>query len=57
MKFYLQRRNGTRKILTMDEVEEHLSKFQIEDAIAAKQADPNEEVSYMTIDGFVTVEM
>lgn len=56
MKFYFRNKNGTSRELTMEEVREHMSKFQIQEAIEAKQADPNEEVSYMTVDGFIVVE-
>lgn len=53
MKYYFQNRNGFRKQITMDEVKEHLSAAQIMDAIDAKREDPNEEVSYMTVGGFI----
>lgn len=39
--------------MTMDEVHQHLSEGQIREAIEAKQADPNEEVSYMTVGGYI----
>jgi hypothetical protein len=30
-----------------------MSEYNIQEAIAAKQADPQEEVSYMTVGGFI----
>lgn len=57
MKFYYQSRDGkTRRVLTDEEVREHLSEAQIEDALDAKYADPDEEVSYMTRGGFIVLE-
>ena len=56
MKFYFQDMNGNRKELTMEEVRRHMSNFQITEAVEAKQADPQEEVSYMTVGGFIVVE-
>lgn len=56
MKFYFQDYQGNRKELTEDEVREHMSAYQITEAVEAKQADPLEEVSYMTVGGFIVVE-
>lgn len=57
MKFYFYPvHDGERRELTEDEVREHLSATQIEEAIEAKRADPLEEVSYMTEGGFVHCE-
>ena len=56
MKFYYQDKNGARRELSPEEVREHMSEYQIQEAIEAKQADPLEEVSYMTIGGFIIVE-
>lgn len=54
MKFYFTDRiNGTPRELTTDEVHQHLSEGQIRDAIEAKQEDQNEEVSYMTVGGYI----
>lgn len=57
MKFYYQSRDGkTYKALTDAEVREYLSELQIEDALDAKYADPDEEVSYMAPGGFIVLE-
>lgn len=56
MKFYFYDRSGKAREMDMEEVREHLSVNQIEDAIAAKIADPQEEVSYMTVGGYIAVE-
>lgn len=57
MKFYFDKNDGTTKKLTDKEVRERLSKNQIEEAIEAKKADPLEEVSYMTVGGFIRAEI
>ena len=57
MKFYFDGYDGTRKELTMDELREHMSEYNIKEAIEAKKADPLEEVSYMTVGGFIRVEL
>lgn len=58
MKFYFydRIRNGSAREMKMDEVQQHLSPAQIEDAISAKREDPNEEVSYMTRGGYIVVD-
>ena len=58
MKFYFydRIRNGNPREMKMDEVRQHLSLNQIEDAIAAKEEDPLEEVSYMTRGGYIVVD-
>ena len=56
MQFYFNGKDGTSKKITKTEAREHLSETQIADAIAAKQADPAEEVSYMTVGGFISVD-
>ena len=56
MRFYFQDKHGNRRELTEDEVLEHMSPYQVSEAIEAKQADPQEEVSYMTVGGFIIVE-
>lgn len=56
MKFYFQSDNGSRRELTMDEVREHMSEYQIGEALDAKRTDPNEEVSYMTVGGYIVVD-
>lgn len=58
MKFYFydRIRNGKPREMKMDEVRQHLSLNQIEDAIAAKEADPLEEVSYMTRGGYIVID-
>lgn len=57
MKFYFQDNDGNRRELTADELREHMSEYNIREAIEAKQADPHEEVSYMTVGGFIICEM
>jgi hypothetical protein len=56
MKFYFQDKQGNRREIDREELREHMSEYNIREAIAAKQADPNEEVSYMTVGGFIIVE-
>lgn len=58
MKFYFydRIRNGKAREMQMEEVQQHLSQSQIDDAIEAKRADPLEEVSYMTSGGFIVVD-
>lgn len=56
MQFYYNGQDGISRKLTIEEVREHLSPGQIVEAIDAKLADPAEEVSYMTVGGFITVE-
>ena len=56
MKFYFDKQDGTSKLLTMEEVREHMSEYNIREAIEAKQADPQEEVVYMTVGGYIRVE-
>ena len=57
MKFYFDGKDGTSRELTYAEVGEHLSAGQIIEAIDAKLADPDLEVSYMTVSGFIRVEI
>lgn len=57
MKFYFDSKDGKSKKLTEAEAREHLSACQIAEAIAAKRADPAEEVSYMTVGGFIRIEL
>lgn len=49
MKFYFDKNDGTTKRLSDEEVREHLSICQVEEAIETKKADPLECVSYMTV--------
>ena len=58
MKFYFydRIRNGKPREMKMDEVRQHLSTKQIDDAIDAKKADPLEEVSYMTRGGYIVID-
>lgn len=56
MKFYFVTKDGNRRRMKMSEVREHMGEYQIQEAKAAKRADPNEEVSYMTIGGYITVD-
>lgn len=57
MKFYFDKKDGTTKELTEEEVREHMSHYQIEEAAEAKKADPLECVSYMTVGGSIRVEL
>jgi|GEM_PF-955091 len=57
MKFYFQDYAGNRRDLSADELREHMSEYNIREAVEAKQADPKEEVSYMTVGGFIICEM
>ena len=57
MKFYFDKHDGTSQELTPDELREHMSEYNIKEAIEAKKADPLEEVSYMTVGGFIRVEL
>lgn len=56
MKFYFQNWKGYRTELTMREVREHMSDFQVQEAVEAKRADPLEEVSYLTVGGRIILE-
>lgn len=58
MKFYFydRIRNGKAREMKMDEVRQHLSQRQVDDAIEAKQEDPLEEVSYLTRGGFIVID-
>lgn len=57
MRFYFQDRQGNRTELTDEEVLEHMTPYQVREATEAKQADPLEEVSYMTVGGFIIAEL
>ena len=57
MKFYFDKHDGTSKELSMDELREHMSEYNIHEAKEAKKRDPLEEVSYMTVGGFIRVEL
>lgn len=57
MKFYFDKTNGESKKLTKTEALEHLSNYQLKEGIEAKKADPCEEVSYMTVGGYIRIEL
>lgn len=58
MKFYFYPHHSKKgRRMKMSEVREHLSEPQIEDAKDAKRKDPCEEVSYMTVGGYIVVEL
>ena len=57
MQFYFAGADGTSRKLTEEEAREHLSNYQMTEAIEAKLADPAEEVSYMTVGGYIIVEI
>ena len=57
-KFYFQSKDGTiYRELSHEELREHMSEYQISEALEAKQADPLEEVSYMTVGGFIVLDV
>lgn len=57
MRFYFQSKDGkTYRELTDEEVREHLSEYQISEALEAKRNDPDEEVSYMTVGGYIVLD-
>ena len=56
MKFYFQDEQGNRREIGAEELREHMSEYQIGEAKQAKQADPLEEVSYMTVGGYIVVD-
>lgn len=57
MKFIYYKTTVEPITLTEEQVREHLSEHQIEEGIRAKQSDPNEEVSYMTVGGYIGIEL
>ena len=57
MKFYFQDKQGNRRELSPEELLEHMSEYQIREAIEAKCVDPLEEVSYMTVGGFIVLDV
>ena len=57
IKFYLRDHDGNRKEMTDEEVRYHMSDYNILEAVQAKLEDPNEEVSFMTVGGFIVVEL
>ena len=57
MKFYFDKNDGTTKRLSDEEVREYLSICQVEEAIETKKADPLECVSYMTVGGYIRIEL
>ena len=57
-KFYFQSSDGrTYRELSPEELREHMSEYQIGEALEAKRADPLEEVSYMTVGGFIVLDV
>ena len=57
MKFYFQDYDGNRRELTDAELREHMSEYNIFEAIKSNRGDPDKEVCYMTVGGFVICEM
>ena len=57
MKFVFNGDDGSHRVLSEEETREHMSIYQMEDAIEAKRQDPCEEVSYLTIGGTISVEL
>lgn len=57
MKFYFRSKDGkTYRELTDEELREHMSEYQISEALEAKRNDPDEEVSYMTVGGYIVLD-
>ena len=57
-KFYFQSKDGTiYRELSPEELREHMSEYQIAEALQAKRADPDEEVAYMTVGGFIVLDV
>lgn len=53
-KFYFVSNDGKeRRALSDEELREHMSAYQIGEAKEAKRNDPEEEVSYMTVGGYI----
>ena len=57
MTFYFQDKQGNRRELTKEELREHMSEYQIGEALEAKRNDPDEEVSYMTVGGYIVLDI
>ena len=57
MQFYFDGADGTSRKITEEEAREHLSNYQIAEAVVAKLEDPHEEVSYKTVGGIIRVEI
>lgn len=55
--WYFDKQDGTTEELTSEQVEKHLSGYQIDEAIEAKLADPLEEVNFMTIGGYIRLDI
>lgn len=53
MRFIFYTKDGKTRELTPEEVLEHMTPYQVSEAIEAKKEDPGEEVSYMTVGGFI----
>ena len=56
MSFYFQTKDGVRREMTTDEVWEHMSAFEISEALDAKRSAPAMEVIYMTVGGYIVVD-
>ena len=53
-KFYFVSKDGTeRRELNDEELREHMSEYQIGEALEAKRNDPDEYVWYMTVGGYI----
>ena len=57
MRFIFYTKDGKTRELTPEEVLEHMTPYQVSEAIEAKKEDPGEEVSYMTVGGFIILEI
>lgn len=57
MKFYFDKQDGTTKELTYEELNEHMSFYQIEDAIDGKIQRPDMELTYATVGGRIRFEL
>lgn len=56
-KFYFVSKDGKRRELTDEELREHMSEYQIGEAQEAKRNDPDEYVSYMTVGGYIVLDI
>lgn len=57
MKFYFDQQDGTTKELTYAELTEHMSYYQIDDAIDTKIQRPDVELTYRTVGGRIRFEL
>lgn len=56
MKFYFDQHDGTTKELTYEELREHMSAYQIDEALDTKVERPDMELTYGTVGGRIRFE-